>query len=294
MIAFAGLVVSVAVLVVHFGAGQHSPRLVHVFRRDAVIKNAIGLLVAPGVYALVAMGDIGGSTRDGPETLTVVVALLLMVVALVVTHPRHGEVLAAVDRNRLVRIARRADAVIEVVAQIGFCVAEDEAILSSGAGAWSMSARPGAGCSSRTTAACSRIRRSRFGASSTWLSARCRPRSTTQRVRSKAWTRWREFSGPSAGPRSMPPRSSTTPAPSGLSCRPRDWDELVDLALTEIRWYGAGSPAGHPPPRRPPRRTRVDRVIGPPRRDRSLPDAARRAPGVHLPGRDGARVRAHS
>ena len=33
MIAFAGLVVSVAV-VVQFGAGQYSPRLVHVFRRD--------------------------------------------------------------------------------------------------------------------------------------------------------------------------------------------------------------------------------------------------------------------
>jgi len=87
MIAFAGLVVSDAVLVVQFGAGQYSPRLVHVFRRDAVIKNAIGLFVAPGVYALVATGDIGGSTHDGPETLTVVVALLLMVVALAAPFP---------------------------------------------------------------------------------------------------------------------------------------------------------------------------------------------------------------
>lgn len=168
MIAFAGLVVSVAVLVVQFGAGQYSPRLVHVFRRDPVIKHAIGLFVAPGVYALVAAADIGGNRHDGPATLTVAVALGLMVLALgalfrfigrlldlmrprqlyarladqvhpaleslypsasanaleltrlsetpitaVITHPRHGEVLAAVDRARLVRAAQRADAVIE-------------------------------------------------------------------------------------------------------------------------------------------------------------------------------------
>ena len=63
MIAFSGLVVSVAVLVVQFGAGQYSPRLVPSFRSDAVIKNALGLFVAPGVYALVAVANLGGSSQ---------------------------------------------------------------------------------------------------------------------------------------------------------------------------------------------------------------------------------------
>jgi uncharacterized membrane protein len=64
MIAFSGLVVSVAVLVVQFGAGQYSPRLVPSFRGDAVIKNALGLFVAPGVYAPVAGANLGGSSND--------------------------------------------------------------------------------------------------------------------------------------------------------------------------------------------------------------------------------------
>src|SRR5206468_3388963 len=83
MIAFSGLVVSVAVLVVQFGAGQYSPRLVPSFRSDAVIKNALGLFVAPGVYALVAVANVGGSTKDRVGTATVLVALALMVAALV-------------------------------------------------------------------------------------------------------------------------------------------------------------------------------------------------------------------
>src|ERR1700749_1485626 len=35
-----------------------------------------------------------------------------------------------------------------------------------------------------------------------------------------------------------------TPASSTLkiACSAPDWNELLDLALTEIRWYGAGTP----------------------------------------------------
>lgn len=149
-----------------------------------MIRHAIGLFVAPGVYALVAAGDVGGTRHDGPETLTVAVALALMVVALgalfrfigrlldlmrprqlyarltrqvhlaldalyptvssqkiegslvtaipistVITRSRHGEVLAAVDRAHLVRVAQRANAVIEVVAQIGSYAGEDEVVV---------------------------------------------------------------------------------------------------------------------------------------------------------------------
>ncbi len=101
MIAFSGLVVSVAVLVVQFAAGQYSPRLVQSFRRDAVIKNALGLFVAPGVYALVAAADLGGSTRDRQGTFTVIVALALMVMALLALFRFIGRLLDLMRPRRI-------------------------------------------------------------------------------------------------------------------------------------------------------------------------------------------------
>ena len=76
MIAFTGLVVSVAVVVVQFGASQYTPRLVLRFRRDTVVKNALGIFVAPAIYALVSLVDVGDG--DVPN-LTVAVAVLLLI-----------------------------------------------------------------------------------------------------------------------------------------------------------------------------------------------------------------------
>jgi len=297
MIAFAGLVVSVAVLVVQFGAGQYSPRLVHVFRRDPVIKNAIGLFVAPGVYALVAAADIGGTTHDGPETLTVVVALVLMVVALaalfrfigrlldlmrprqlyarlaaqvhpalkslypsassqelerrlltetpisaVVTHPGHGEVLAAVDRDRLVRIARRADAVIEVVAQIGSYVAENEAILI---------VRGGRGIDEREARRALMFADGRSLLQDPSFAIRCivdvvvRALSAAINDPTSAVEGLDALEGVLRPLGRRPLHSAAILDDDGavrLVVPTPDWDELVDLALTEIRWYGAGTP----------------------------------------------------
>jgi len=101
MIAFSGLVVSVAVLVVKIGAGQYSPRLVQIFRRDPVIKNALGLFVSPGVYALVAAGDIGGSDGNDAQTLTVLVGLLLMVLALLALFRFIGRLLDLMRPRRI-------------------------------------------------------------------------------------------------------------------------------------------------------------------------------------------------
>ena len=64
MIAFTGLVVSVAVVVVQFGAGQYTPRLVLRFRRDLVVKHALGIFIAPALYALVALGELGAPGGD--------------------------------------------------------------------------------------------------------------------------------------------------------------------------------------------------------------------------------------
>ena len=297
MIAFAGLVVSVAVLVVQFGAGQYSPRLVHVFRRDPVIKNAIGLFVAPGVYALVAAADVGGATRDGPETLTVAVALVLMVIALaalfrfigrlldlmrprqlyarlaaqvppalksvypsassrelerrpftdtptsmVVTHPRHGEVLAAVDRDRLVRIAQRADAVIEVVAQIGSYVAEDEPILI---------VRGGNGIDERDARRSLLFADGRSLLQDPSFAIRCivdvvvRALSTAINDPTSAVEGLDVLEGVLRPLGRRPLHSAAILDDDGavrLVVPTPDWDELLDLALTEIRWYGAGTP----------------------------------------------------
>lgn len=78
MIAFTGLVVSVAVVVVQFGASQYTPRLVLRFRRDTVVKHALGIFIAPALYALVSLVDVGDG--DVPN-LTVAVAVLLLVSA---------------------------------------------------------------------------------------------------------------------------------------------------------------------------------------------------------------------
>lgn len=101
MIAFSGLVVSVAVLVVQFGAGQYSPRLVTSFRSDTVIKTALGLFVAPGIYALVAVANIGGSAKNPVGTATLVVALALMVAALVALFRFIGRLLDLMRPRRI-------------------------------------------------------------------------------------------------------------------------------------------------------------------------------------------------
>ena len=83
MIAFTGLVVSVAVVVVQFGAGQYSPRLVLRFRRDLLVKHALGMFIAPALYALVTLG-VGGpgrpararASRSGWPIALLVVAVL--------------------------------------------------------------------------------------------------------------------------------------------------------------------------------------------------------------------------
>lgn len=82
MIAFTGLVVSIAVVVVTFGASQYTPRLVNRFRRDPAVKHALGVFAAPTVFALASLRNVG---RDGSAvvpSLTVAVNVVLLVVAL--------------------------------------------------------------------------------------------------------------------------------------------------------------------------------------------------------------------
>jgi uncharacterized membrane protein len=81
MIAFTGLVVSSVLVTVQFAAGQYSPRLVLWFRRDRLVKNAIGSFLAAPVFALVALRQIEVGRTSHRQDVTVVVALVLLIAA---------------------------------------------------------------------------------------------------------------------------------------------------------------------------------------------------------------------
>lgn len=83
MIAFTGLVVSIAILVVQFGASQYTPRLVNRFRRDPRVKHSLGIFIAPAIFALVSLRIIGQNGSQVVPSLTMVVNTALLIGALV-------------------------------------------------------------------------------------------------------------------------------------------------------------------------------------------------------------------
>ena len=79
MIAFTGFVLSGVLLVVQFAAGQYSPRLVLWFRRDVLVKHAIGTFLASPVFALFALRRLDEPGSEISPDVTVGVALALLV-----------------------------------------------------------------------------------------------------------------------------------------------------------------------------------------------------------------------
>ena len=84
MIAFTGLVVSIAVVVVQFGASQYTPRLVSRFRRDPIVKHSLGIFIAPAIYALVSLRLIGQNGSKVVPSVTVMVTMALLIAAVLV------------------------------------------------------------------------------------------------------------------------------------------------------------------------------------------------------------------
>jgi uncharacterized membrane protein len=78
MIAFTGLVVSSVLVMVQFAAAQYSPRLVLWFRRDPIVKHAIGSFLATFLYSLVALRELQPERDDTTPDVTVALALLLL------------------------------------------------------------------------------------------------------------------------------------------------------------------------------------------------------------------------
>ena len=76
MIAFTGFVVASVLVVVQFAAGQYTPRLILWFRRDPVVKHAIGSFLAAFLFSLVALRELPPVTSNASPDLTVGLALI--------------------------------------------------------------------------------------------------------------------------------------------------------------------------------------------------------------------------
>ena len=81
MIAFTGLVIAGVLVVVQFAAGQYSPRLVLWFRRDRLVKHAIGSFLACWLYCLVALRNLDRTDGAFAPDITLSVALILILAA---------------------------------------------------------------------------------------------------------------------------------------------------------------------------------------------------------------------
>ena len=83
MVAFTALVVASVLIVIQFAASQYSPRLTLWFRRDTLIKNAIGSFLAAPLFGVVALREIERKPARYSPDITVVIALVLLIGAAV-------------------------------------------------------------------------------------------------------------------------------------------------------------------------------------------------------------------
>ncbi|MDW5596221.1 DUF2254 domain-containing protein [Conexibacter stalactiti] len=115
MIAFTGLVVSIAVVVVQFGASQYTPRLVNRFRRDPIVKHALGVFVAPTIYALVSLRNIGRDGSTVVPSVTVGLNLLLLIAAMLAFFGLVSRLLDLLRPRRVIAqvVERAGEAVLE-------------------------------------------------------------------------------------------------------------------------------------------------------------------------------------
>ena len=102
MIAFTGLVVSIAVVVVQFGASQYTPRLVSRFRRDPIVKHALGAFIAPAIFSLISLGSIGRNGATVVPSVAITVALALLLGAVLAFYGLVGRLLDLLRPRRIV------------------------------------------------------------------------------------------------------------------------------------------------------------------------------------------------
>lgn len=125
MLAFTGLVVSVAVVVVQFGAAQYTPRLVLRFRRDSAVKHSLGIFAAPAVFSIVSLGRIGEPGAHETPSVTVVVAMVLLISAIVAFFQLIARLLDLLRPRRLYHLLRLAgEQAIDALYPLPFAAAQ--------------------------------------------------------------------------------------------------------------------------------------------------------------------------
>lgn len=112
MITFTGLVFSLLLLLIQFGSTAFSPRLVRRFRRDRMVKHALGAFIATFVFSLTAVMAVGQGGTSFPPTVSFAAAWLLLVGSLVLFILLIGRVM---DGLRVAQVTRTLAADVRTV-----------------------------------------------------------------------------------------------------------------------------------------------------------------------------------
>ncbi len=129
MIAFTGLVVASVLVLVQFAASQYSPRLVLWFRRDRLVKHAIGSFLAAPLFALVALLGLEREQIAFRPDVTVATTLVLLIGAAVLFLALLQRVIDRLrPRSLLATIARAGVRAVRAIYPVALGVASSEAI----------------------------------------------------------------------------------------------------------------------------------------------------------------------
>ena len=136
-----------------------------------------------------------------------------------------------------------ADCVIELVPEVGDFIAPDDPLFRVYRAAAPVDRNATAPVGRHRPGADARSRTRRSPSASSWTSRRrrCRRRSTTRRRRSWPSTRSTTSSARSGFANSTPGRIATRAGRLRLVYRTPDWEDFVQLAVTEIRQFGGES-----------------------------------------------------
>ena len=163
-------------------------------------------------------------------------------VSSILRHRHRNELLIGVDRARLVQAARAADAIVEITAPIGSHVGDDAPILLVRGGSL---VDPTALRHALTFADGRRIQEDPAFAIRCTVDVAIRALSPAVNDPTSAVEGLDALEAMLMRLGQRPLQSSAIEDDDGhvrLLLPSPDWDELVDLALTEIRWYGADAP----------------------------------------------------
>ncbi len=107
MVAFTALVVASVLLVVQFASSQYSPRLVLWFRRDSLIKNAIGSFLAAPLFGVVALRELERKPTHYSPDITVVIAVVLLIGAAVLFLALFRRIMHRLEPRSLYEVVAR-------------------------------------------------------------------------------------------------------------------------------------------------------------------------------------------